>query len=130
MTWTGWTLSRAVVLFAGLAYLMIFIQVAMFHSRQNYRNGVMWLPVAGGALTGLVAALAAVLSIRGLLSLVIVLFWLQVAGGLIGFAYHFRGVGQRVDGYKTRNFLVGPPVVMPLMYSAIGALGLLGAYWR
>lgn len=130
LLWIGWTLSRIIVFFAGLAFLMIFIQVAMFHSRQNYRNGVMWLPVVGGVITGLAALLLAVLSIRGLLGLTIVLFWLQVAGGLVGFAYHFRGVGQRVDGYETRNFLVGPPVVLPLMYSALGVLGLIGAYWR
>jgi hypothetical protein len=40
------------------------------------------------------------------------------------------GVGQRVGGFsQSQNFLVGPPIVLPLMMSAISALGLLALYW-
>ncbi len=129
MLWTGWSLDRIILLLVGLAYLMIFIQVAMFHYRQNFRNIAMWLPVIGGPLIGAAAALLALANISALLGLVKVLFWIGVIGGLIGFIYHFRGVGQRVDGYVFRNFLIGPPIILPLMFSALGVVGLFAACW-
>ena len=102
----------------------------MFHYRQNFRNVAMWLPVIGGPLIGAAAAILALANIGALLGLVKVLFWIGVIGGLIGFVYHFRGVGQRVDGYVFRNFLIGPPIILPLMFSAMGVVGLFAACWR
>lgn len=130
MLWTGWTLDRLIILLVGLAYLLIFLQVAMFHYRQNFRNIAMWLPVIGGPLIGAGATLLALANLYALLGLVKVLFWIGLIGGLIGFIYHFRGVGQRVDGYVFRNFLIGPPIILPLMFSALGVVGLIAAYWR
>lgn len=130
MVWTGWTLTRTVILLVGLAYLLISAQTAMFHYRQNFRNISMWAPVLAGPLIGLAALLLTLANARALAGLVKVLFWLGAASGLIGFFYHFRGVGQRVDGYVPRNFLLGPPVILPLMFSALGVVGLFAVYWR
>ena len=130
MLWTGWPLDRVVLLLVGLAYLMIFVQVTMFHYRQNFRNIAMWLPVIGGPLIGAAALLLTLANTGALLGVVRVLLWIGAFAGLIGFYYHFRGVGQRVDGYALRNFLSGPPIVLPLMFSALGVLGLFAAYWR
>lgn len=57
------------------------------------------------------------------------LCWFGMVAGLIGFYKHFRGVGQRVDGYRLHNFLVGPPVILPLFVSAFSALALLALHW-
>jgi hypothetical protein len=56
--------------------------------------------------------------------------WVGVLDGLIGFYFHFRGVGIRVGGYELRKFLIGPPVVLPLMFTALSVLGLVAVYWR
>ncbi len=130
MLWTAWPLDRIIILLVSLAYLLLFVQVTMFHSRQNFRNIAMWAPVIGGALIGSVALLLALVNISVLLGVVKVLFWIGALAGLVGFFYHVRGVGQRVDGYVWRNFLVGPPVILPLMFSALGVVGLFAAYWR
>lgn len=130
MVWTGWELARIIIVLVGLAQLMIFVQVTMFHYRQNFRNVAMWLPVIGTPVIGILAILLAILNTPALIGLVKVLFWIGLIAGLIGFFYHFRGVGQRVDGYVIRNFLVGPPVILPLMISALGVVGLFGLYWR
>lgn len=130
MIWTGWELARIMVLLAGLANLMIFLQVTLFHYRQNFRNAAMWLPVIGALGIGVAAVLFALLNAAALAGLVKTLLWVGLVAGLIGFYYHFRGVGQRVDGFVFRNFLVGPPVILPLMISAVAVIGLFGLYWR
>lgn len=130
VVWIGWPLARIVILLVGLAYFLIAVQTAMFHHRQNFRHIAMWGPVAAGPLIGLAAVLLAGTGQRDLLVPTRVLFWAGAASGLLGFYYHFRGVGQRVDGYVPRNFLVGPPVILPLMFGALSVFGLCAIGWR
>jgi len=56
------------------------------------------------------------------------LMCIAVISGFVGFYYHTRGLGKRVGGYELRNFLIGPPTMLPLMLSALGAFGLLAIY--
>lgn len=130
MVWKDWDLARIIILLIGLAYLMLFIQVTMFHYRQNFRNKAMWLPIIAGPLIGIIGILLVFANISALVGLFKVLLWLGLLGGIVGFYLHFKGVGQRVDGYVLRNFLVGPPIILPLMFSAIAIVGLFAAYWR
>ncbi len=130
MLWIGWPLDRVLLLLVGLAYMLIFVQVTLFHYRQNFRHVAMWLPVVGGLFIGAATLLLTLANLGALLGVTEVLFWIGIVGGLIGFYFHFRGVGQRVDGYVLRNFLVGPPIILPLMFSALGVLGLFAACWR
>lgn len=130
MFWTGWSLARIIVFLVGIAYLMIFIQVTIFHYRQNFRHPAMWLPVIGGPVIGLCAILLALFNIQALLGLFKVLLWVVLGAGLVGFYYHYQGVGQRVGGYGMNNLLVGPPLVLPLMFSALALFGLFAVYWR
>lgn len=128
--WTGWPLHRAVVLFDGFAFLVIFVQVTLFHYRQNFRHWAMWGPVIGAPLIGLFALVMALTNARLMLWPTIVLMAVGLVEGLMGTYLHIRGVGQRVDGYKLQNFLIGPPATLPLMVSALSVLGLLGLGWR
>ncbi len=130
MIWTDWSLSRLSVLIIGLGYLLTFAQVTMYHYRQNFRHYAMWLPVIVGPAVGLSATALALLNLALLVPITNGLFWLATAGGIVGFGYHFVGVGERVGGYQTSNFLVGPPIILPLIFSALGVLGLIALYWR
>ena len=130
MIWSGWSLARICVFLVGVAYLMIVVQVTLFHYRQNFRNPAMWFPVIGGPLIGLCGALLALWNNHALLGIFRVLLWVGLVAGFIGFYFHLRGVGQRVGGYGMNNLLVGPPVVLPLMFSALALFGLFAAYWR
>lgn len=129
MFWNGWPLARAITLFTGLAFILIGIQVVFFHYRQNFRQWAMWLPVVASPILGVLSIILAIFNVSGLVSILGVLFGITALAGLLGFYFHFAGVGERVDGYKLQNFLVGPPIIMPLMLSAIAVLGLLALYW-
>lgn len=99
MFWTDWSLDRIVIFLVGLGYLMISIQVTLFHYRQNFRHPTMWVPVFGGPLTGVCAILLALINSRILLGLFQVLLWTTLIAGIAGFYFHYRGVGQRVGGH-------------------------------
>lgn len=128
--WNNWPIARVILLFAGVALLLIFIQVTLFHYRQNFRHFAMWLPVLGSPVIGLLALWLSLSNSAGIRNVVIVFLIIGLIAGLIGFLYHFQGVGKRVGGYKMPNFLVGPPIILPLMITALSALGLIALYWR
>ncbi|MEG6616676.1 hypothetical protein V6C27_09645 [Peptococcaceae bacterium 1198_IL3148] len=128
--WEGWSLARIILMFTGVLLLVVSVQVTLFHYRQNFRHWAMWGPVIGAPVTGVLAIMMALFNIGWLQPILAVILVLDVVSGLVGFGYHFEGVGERVDGYRMQNFLVGPPVTLPLMVSAMGVLGLLALYWR
>ncbi|WP_134699092.1 hypothetical protein [Ammoniphilus sp. YIM 78166] len=130
MHWGGWPLERMMILFISLAFLMIGIQVTLFHYRQNFHHKAMWIPVIAAPLFFLVGMGLTFYNEKWLSSLFFWLMWLGLVDGLIGFYYHFRGVGVRVGGWALRNFLIGPPIILPLMFTALSGLGLIIMYWR
>jgi hypothetical protein len=129
MYWKDWSLDRIVVLFVAAAYLFIGVQVTMSHYRQNFHHKAMWGPVISSPLFFLGGVAFVFSNQMWLYYLFALLMWIGIAEGLVGFYYHFHGVGVRVGGYASRNFLMGPPVVLPLLFSAMGLLGLIALYW-
>ncbi|MEW9671597.1 hypothetical protein [Ammoniphilus sp. 3BR4] len=130
MNWAGWPLDRITILFVSLAFMMIGIQVTMFHYRQNFHHKSMWLPVISAPIFFIVGVALTFYRVNWLSTLFFVLMWIGLIDGLIGFYFHFRGVGIRVGGWALRNFLIGPPIILPLMFTAMSALGLIALYWR
>lgn len=130
MYWSHWSLERILILFVSLAFLMIGIQVTLFHYRQNFHHKAMWVPVILSPIF-LVAGIALTWYNAAWLHLLFVVFmWFGVVTGLIGFYFHVRGVGIRVGGWALRNFMIGPPAMLPLMFTAISGLGLIALYWK
>ncbi|MFD2169708.1 hypothetical protein [Tumebacillus lipolyticus] len=128
-SWYGWPLDRVLVLFLGLLYLMIFVQVTLFHYRQNFRHWSMWIPVIATPIDGLALVTYSVARTDWLVTILTLLLSLSFFAGLFGSYMHFRGVGARVGGYETRNFLVGPPLMLPGMITGSSLLGLIALYW-
>jgi hypothetical protein len=129
MYWHGWSMDRIVILFVGLAYLLIWIQVTLLHYRQNFHHKAMWAPVASSPIFAVTGLTLAIWGYSWLHSLFIGMMWLGVVIGLVGFYFHFHGVGVRVGGYELRNFMIGPPVIFPIIFSALGGLALIAVYW-
>lgn len=127
--WTDWPLQRVLYLFLGLAFMSIFIQVTLFHLRQNFWHAAQWFPVIATPLL----SLSALLLVWHNASLFRWAFaGLSVAGGLIGMVgtyYHIAGVAKRVEGFNLNNLMVGPPPMLPMMVIALSALGLVALSW-
>jgi hypothetical protein len=129
MNWNGWSLERVVILFVSLAYMMMWIQVGLLHYRQNFHHKAMWSPIITSPLLFGSGILLTFYNVMWTSTLFIVLLFIGMIVGLVGFYFHWKGVGLRVGGYALRNFLVGPPVVLPLMFTAIAVLGLVAVFW-
>jgi hypothetical protein len=129
LDWNGWPLERILILFVGLAFLLIFIQVTLLHYRQNFRHWAMWVPVIETPIFALLAFIYAFYNPDWFYYVLLVVFSVAILSGLAGTYYHIKGVGERVEGYKLRNFLTGPPPVLPILISAIGGLGLIALLW-
>lgn len=130
MNWSAWSIDRILILFVSAAFLLIGIQVAMFHYRQNFTRKSMWMPVIAAPVFFFTGLGLTWYNASWLEALFAALMWLGVVEGLVGFYLHFRGVGVRVGGWAMRNFLIGPPVTLPLMFTALGVLGLIAVYWK
>lgn len=129
MNWIGWPLDRILVLFVGAAFLLIFVQVTLFHYRQNFRHWSMWIPVLATPVFGVLSLYLAFYNVAWLRFLLLVLFTVGVAAGAFGSYMHVRGVGERVGGYELRNFMTGPPLTLPALISAMSILGLIALVW-
>lgn len=130
MNWSMWSIDRILILFVSLAFLVLGIQVTMFHYRQNFTHKAMWVPVILAPIFLVVGLIFTWYNSTWLHNVFLTLMWVGVVVGLIGFYFHFRGVGVRVGGWALRNFLIGPPVTLPLMFSALSVLGLIAMYWK
>ncbi len=129
LDWNGWSLDRVFILALGLLFIVIFVQVTLFHYRQNFRHWSMWIPVIATPLFGLCLVLFTFYNAAWLLSVLNVLLAIGIIAGLFGSFMHIRGVGQRVDGFKLRNFLIGPPLTLPALVTAVSLLGLIALNW-
>ncbi|TXK83663.1 hypothetical protein [Paenibacillus sp. N3.4] len=128
MVWSQWSLDRFIILLVGIAYFLLWVQVSLSHYRQNFHNKSMWGPVIIALIISFVSIVSTLLNSQGWLLAAHIGFWLGLIQGLIGFMYHIKGVRKRVGGLALRNFLTGPPVMMPLVFSMIGILGLTAIY--
>lgn len=128
--WDGWDVDRAVVLFSGVFYIGMWVQLSLMHWSGAFKHKAMWVPVLATPLVAAAAVAGTVTragrfgwAVAGLLSVGIML-------GMVGLALHIRGVAHQIGGLSMRNLLSGPPPVLPMAYSLIGVLGLGALVWH
>jgi hypothetical protein len=122
--WFSWPLQRILYLFLAVAFLAVFVQVTLFHMRQNFYHPSQWLPVVVTPVLGILALVVVWWPASVLVGAFTVFSIFGVAIGLVGTYYHVAGTGQRVGGYSVNNFMVGPPPMLPMMVVVLSALGL------
>ena len=127
--WDRWELGRAVVVFAAVAYVVVWVQLSLYHWAGGFRRRAMWAPVllTPVIVLGTLAGALRRESPWGWIALAVLV--LGVVDGLIGLAYHVRGTTSQIGGFSVRNVLSGPPPMLPVAYAALGALGIGGLVW-
>jgi len=128
--WHGWDLDRAILVFTGVAYLVIWVQLSLYHWAGGFKHLAMWGPVlstplvVGGAILGAVARDG----VWGWIALA--LLALGVLEGLLGLYFHVQGIRAQIGGFSIRNLLSGPPPLLPVAYAAVGVLGAGALVWN
>jgi hypothetical protein len=101
------------------------------HYKNNFRYMAQWTPVV-------IAPLLVAAAVSAVKSKSVARTWLPATSsaamldGVVGFAYHARGVLRRPGGSKmiAYNILHGPPIFAPLLLAATGFIGLLASLMR
>ncbi len=128
--WQGWALERVVLLLAAIMYMGVWLQLTLFHWRARFRLTAMLWPVLLTPLT-ILFALAAIASRDGFAGrAALVLLSLSLLLGMVGLVLHLRGVHRRFGGITWGNLAEGPPPALPMAYTLIAVLGLIGLLWQ
>jgi hypothetical protein len=127
--WEGWDFQRFYLLFVGAAFLLLGLQVFLFHWRAAFSRQTMYLPVLAAPLLA-VAAIVAAITREGVIGwIAVAVFAVGVVGGLIGVFEHLRGIGYRIGGFSVRNLVAGPPPLLPATFAAVAFSGGLAVIW-
>jgi hypothetical protein len=128
--WDGWQLDRGVLVFTAVAYVVIWIQLSLYHWAGGFKHVAMWGPVLSTPLVigGAVAGAAVRDGVWGWVALGLLGF--GVVEGLLGLYFHVQGIRSQIGGFSLRNLLSGPPPMLPVAYAAVGVLGIGGLVWN
>jgi hypothetical protein len=128
--WDGWPFARLYMLLVALAFLVVGLQVLLFHWRAGFRRLTMYGPVLLApvlVLAGVVGALQR----DGLVGwVVLAVFAVGILDGIIVIAEHLRGIARRIGGFSLRNLMSGPPPLLPVAFMALALTGGLALVWE
>lgn len=127
--WHGWPTERLVYAFLAIAFLAVWIQVTLLHWGGGFRSPYMWGPVFYTPVLVISALVLAITRATWAEWFFIATFALGVIEGLFGAYKHFGGVASHIGGFKLRNFIAGPPAVLPITYAALALFGIVVYYW-
>jgi hypothetical protein len=127
--WQGWDFQRFYLLFVGAAFLLLGLQVFLFHWRAAFSRRTMYLPVLAAPLLALAAIVAAITREDPIGWIAVAVFAVGILGGLVGVYEHLRGIGYRIGGFSARNLVAGPPPLLPATFAAFAFSGGLAVLW-
>jgi hypothetical protein len=119
--------TRAFFFMVGLGILATVISSVLDHARTNFENPWLWLPTAIGVFGTFVTILLGILDSprRGDLLTYLTAMLLLLAVGMIGVILHIlRNLGLD-HVIVVERFICGAPFLAPMLFSDMGALGLL-----
>jgi hypothetical protein len=128
--WDGWPFARLYMLLVALAFLVIGLQVLLFHWRAGFRRLTMYGPVVLAPVLVLAGVVGAIQRDGFLGWMVLVVFALGIVDGIIGIAEHLRGIARRIGGFSLRNLMSGPPPLLPVAFMALALTGALALVWE
>ena len=101
------------------------------HLRGSFNRRWMWTPV-WVSLPVMGAALGAIRSEGAAKKFLPVASVISLLDGLVGFWLHLRGLKRMPGGFQNLSFNVtlGPPLFAPLLFSAVGLLGMIASILR
>jgi len=123
--------ERALSGLTAMAALITGAEIFLEHDRASFGNHMMWVPIALSPVAA-AAGLGGVFSRRLAKTALPAVSAVVVANGLQGTYLHIRGIAQKPGGWSMAryNAEMGPPVFAPMLFTMVGAMGLLAAILR
>jgi hypothetical protein len=123
--WSFWSLPRVLTLILGIGYLMIWMQITVWHARGKFHKWQMWIPVIALPLFSVVAIVLSIWPLLVLGWIHTVLSILAIVVGAYGGTLHIIAIKHRTGGFKFENVMAGPPFVLPFTVGAFGLIHIL-----
>ncbi|MBN1963825.1 MAG: hypothetical protein JW910_04205 [Anaerolineae bacterium] len=119
--------TRAYFLMVGLGTLATVISSVLDHARTDFENPWLWVPTTIGVFGTVVAVMLGMLSrpTRSDLITYIVAMLLLIVTGMLGAILHIDDNLISGGQIVTERFIRGAPFLAPLLFSNMGALGLI-----
>ncbi|MDQ3823834.1 MAG: hypothetical protein M3321_11420 [Actinomycetota bacterium] len=127
--WSGWDFQRFYLLFVAVAFALLGLQVLLFHWRAAFKKWTMYGPVVLAPVLAAAGVVGALTRDGWLGWAALVVFAFGVVDGLVGIYEHGHGIAERIGGFSLRNLVAGPPVLLPLMFTALAFSGGLAVVW-
>ncbi|MDA8218408.1 MAG: hypothetical protein M0Z94_12415 [Dehalococcoidales bacterium] len=123
--------QRSMALLTTFAAIVSGFEAYAQHQRGAFANWLMWTPIWLTLPTTVVAA-AALLSKRVARLALPFVAAVALLDGLVGFAFHIRGILRLPGGFKLGqyNVVMGPPIFAPLLVCSVGIMGLFAGFLR
>jgi hypothetical protein len=128
--WDGWPFARLYMLLVALAFVVIGLQVLLFHWRAGFRRWTMYGPILLAPVIVLAGIVGALQRNGSLGWIVLSVFALGILDGLVGIVEHLRGIARRIGGFTLRNLMSGPPPLLPVAFMALAVTGALALMWE
>jgi hypothetical protein len=128
--WDGWPFARLYMLLVALAFVVIGLQVLLFHWRAGFRRWTMYGPILLAPVIVLAGIVGALQRNGSLGWIVLSVFALGILDGLVGIVEHLRGIARRIGGFTLRNLMSGPPPLLPVAFTALALTGALALVWE
>ncbi len=119
--------TRALYLLVGLASLATVISSVLDHARTDFSNPWLWIPTSVGIFATVVAVILGFLDYpsRGDLFTYIAAMSLMLLVGVIGFYLHISEDLTSKGTMLAERLIRGAPPLAPLLFTNIGAIGLI-----
>ena len=127
--WSGWDFQRFYLLFVAVAFALLGLQVLLFHWRAAFNKWTMYGPVLLAPVVAAAGVVGALTRDGWLGWAVVIVFAVGVVDGLVGIYEHGHGIAERIGGFSLRNLVAGPPVLLPVMFTALAFSGGLAVVW-
>ena len=128
--WQGWETDRVVLALSGVLLAGVWVQLTLMHLAGAFKRWQMWAPVIYTplALLGVAVAIATRRDPWGWVAVVLLVG--SAAEGIAGLFFHLQGMHYQVGGIRSlRNVVSGPPPLLPVAYTLVGALGIVAVVW-
>ena len=127
--WSGWDFQRFYLFFVAAAFTLLGLQVFLFHLRAAFKKWTMYGPVLLAPVLAAAGVIGGISRSGWLGWAVLIVFAVGVVDGLVGVYEHVHGVAERIGGFSLRNLVAGPPVLLPVTFTALAVSGGLAVLW-
>jgi hypothetical protein len=128
--WDDWPFARLYMLLVALAFVVIGLQVLLFHWRAGFRSLTMYGPLFLAPVIVLAGVLGAVRRDGPLGWIVLAVSRSGSSDSLVAVVEHLRGIVRRIGGFSLRNLMSGPPPLLPVAFMALALTRALALLWE